>query len=177
MELAITNEEILIAKLKNNDNEAYNYIVNSYKKKLINIANKIINDEEASKDIVQEVLLDFYRSVGRFNGKSSIYTYLYRITVNKSIDALRKIIASKKLNLIKNESDKIETTETRIIVNKALEKLNDDLKIPLLMVEYEGLKYEEIALILGLPVETIKMRIFYARKKLLKIFNNMGYKL
>jgi len=123
------------------------------------------------------VLLDFYRSVGRFNGKSSIYTYLYRITVNKSIDALRKIIASKKLNLIKNESDKIETTETRIIVNKALEKLNDDLKIPLLMVEYEGLKYEEIALILGLPVETIKMRIFYARKKLLKIFNNMGYKL
>jgi RNA polymerase sigma-70 factor (ECF subfamily) len=144
---------------------------------LINIANKIINDEEASKDIVQEVLLDFYRSVGRFNGKSSIYTYLYRITVNKSIDALRKIIASKKLNLIKNESDKIETTETRIIVNKALEKLNDDLKIPLLMVEYEGLKYEEIALILGLPVETIKMRIFYARKKLLKIFNNMGYKL
>ncbi len=121
--------------------------------------------------------MDFYRSVGRFNGKSSIYTYLYRITVNKSIDALRKIIASKKLNLIKNESDKIETTETRIIVNKALEKLNDDLKIPLLMVEYEGLKYEEIALILGLPVETIKMRIFYARKKLLKIFNNMGYKL
>jgi RNA polymerase sigma-70 factor, ECF subfamily len=178
MELTITNEHILLEQLKNKEEKAFNLIVSSYDKKLISIADKIINDIEISKEIVQDVFLDFFNTINNFNGQSKIFTYLYRITINKSIDRLRKIILSKKTKIDRNNTDNVlENIETKIIVGEALKKLDDNLKIPLLLAEYEQLKYEEIAAILDVPVNTVKMRIFYARKKLLKIFNNMGYKL
>jgi RNA polymerase sigma-70 factor, ECF subfamily len=178
MELIITNENILLEQLKNKEEKAFVHVVNSYNKKLINISYKLINDIEISKEIVQDVFFDFFKLVDNFNGKSKIFTYLYRITINKSIDRLRKIILSKKIKIEKINPDiNLENIETKIIVNEALIKLDDNLKIPLLQVEYEQLKYEEVAEILDIPINTVKMRIFYARKKLLKIFDKMGYKL
>lgn len=157
----------------------FDSIVKNYKDRLINVSKKIVFNYEDASDIVQETFLDYYKNKDIFLNKSSIYTYLYRIVINKSIDHIRKHKSKlkKELNYFYKNKKQDTDLDLKIIVEEALNELPEKYRVPLILLEYDNLSYKEISNVLGLSLENIKIIILRARKKLLTILNNKGVRL
>lgn len=171
-----------IEAFKSSNEEAYKELMENYKKPLVNLVYSIISDYEEAEEIVQDTFVSFYIKRESFEGRSKIYTWLYRVSFNRAIDYIRKKEREKKYRLKEYRNFEMQESENdnsinKIILADALSKLNETFRIPLLMSEYENYSYEEIAEKLVLPVNTIRTRIFRARKKLLSIIKKMGVSL
>lgn len=177
-----TGDEPLIARLKAGDEDAYRDVVSRYTMPLVSVSYKIVGDRAAAEEIVQDTFASFHRSMRSFNGTSKIFTYLYRIAANKSVDAVRKAVRSRTLTArmrvreTKHESHE-DAVAVKVVVEEALKRLPGKLRAPLLLVEYERLSYADVAAILGVPVNTVRTRIFRARERLIAEFNAMGVRL
>ena len=159
---------------------AFDQVVKDYEHSLHSVVFKIIKDDEEAKDIVQDVFISYYKNMNKFRNDSNLFTYLYKIAVNKSIDFIRKQ-KKEKTELLEedfsnhsNSRNEISNIETKIVVGVALDKLSLSYKVPLILLEYENKNYEEISKLLNIPLNTVKTRISRAREKLLKILLNMG---
>lgn len=171
-----------IEAFKSSNEEAYKELMENYKKPLINLVYSIISNYEEAEEIVQDVFVSFYIKRESFEGRSKIYTWLYRVSFNRAVDYIRKKEREKKYRLKEYRNAEMQESDNenslhKIILADALSKLEDTFRIPLLMSEYENYSYEEIAEKLDLPVNTIRTRIFRARKKLLSIIKKMGVSL
>lgn len=171
-----------IDAFKSSNEEAYKELMATYRKPLVNLVYSIISNYDEAEEIVQEVFVLFYLKRDTFEGRSKIYTWLYRVSFNRAVDYIRKREREKRYrlkeyrNVEMQESDN-DNSINKIILTESLAKLDDSFRIPLIMSEYENYSYEEISEKLGLPVNTIRTRIFRARKKLLSIMKKMGVSL
>jgi RNA polymerase sigma-70 factor, ECF subfamily len=155
-----------------------------YEQDLIRAAYRITCDMATAQDIVQDTYLDFLQSKSSFKGLSSEKTYFYRIVINKSIDSKRR---QRRwwgiLDKLANEDlyPRPETAEvdsdSNELVRKALGKIPDVFRIPLLLADVDGMSYEEIAETLGISLNTVRSRIFRCREKLSNAFKKAGYHL
>jgi len=172
--LNIDNEKIKIEK--KTLNKSIGTIFNEYNSKFLSLANNIVFCKETAEDIVQESYADLIEKINSYNGDSKLYTYLYRIIINNSIDYLRKEKNHKKaICYLKNDVyNDISEKELKIIVNEALLKLTLKYRIPIILLEFENKSYEEISEILKISLDNVKVVIFRAREKLIKIFKRMG---
>ncbi len=162
-------------ELIENKNSYFEDLVSSYQKPLVRVVNNLIYSEEDAKDITQEVFIVFYNNIEKFRGESSVFTYLYRIALNKSIDYLRK---NKKKRFEKEidfaVEDDTKSVDLKIAVGEALQRLELKHRLPLILLEYEGKSYEDISKILNITLDNVKVRIYRAREALLKVFKKMG---
>ena len=168
-----------IYAFKSGDEKAYKELIENYRKPLFTLIFSMINNEEEAEEILQDVFVQFFIKRDTFEGRSKIYTWLYRVAFNKSIDYIRKKEREKKYRLKEYRNSELQEakdddTLNRIIVLESLEELEEDFRTPLLMVEYENYSYTEISEQLNIPINTIKTRVFRARKKLLKIMKKKG---
>ena len=92
------NEKELIFRLKNNDEDAFSYLIEIYGNRLFKTIFLIIRDEEEAKDIFQETFLKVHKNIIKFNGNSSLYTWIYAIAVNQCRDRFKKSIPEIPLN-------------------------------------------------------------------------------
>lgn len=182
------DEGRLVKGLREGEDEAYRILVSSYQSRLINLAYGITLDREESLDIVQEVFLKVYTKIEGFEEKSSLYTWLRKITLNESLNLKRKWKRRFKWQHQSIDDDQgfsfeLGTSETepeRLYRKKELEKLfNDGLNIlpenarsVLFLRDVEELSYEEIGKLLGIGKGTVSSRVFYAREKLRKFLKD-----
>ncbi len=172
--------DIDLEKLKLGDNQAYDALVNGYQKPLVSVVMRIISNYDESVEIVQDVFLSFYKNIDKFEGRSKVYTWLYRVATNRAIDLVRKREREKKYIkkiYIEASSDNdtfSDNTVQNIVLGQALSKLDENFRLPLLLLEFENYSYEDIASKLNIPVNTVKTRIFRGRKKLLSIMQKIG---
>ncbi len=175
----------LIAKIKKGDMKAFDELVNSYSKRVANIAYSLLSDREDALDAAQEVFIKIHRSVDGFRGDSSVSTWIYRITKNVCTDILRK----RKANVISidNEDEdepKIEIADEStapehiaernaqiLAVREAISKLDENMRMVITLCDINGLSYEETATILKCPIGTVKSRLYRARDALRKILS------
>jgi len=181
----------LVVDLKNGNERAYRQLVEKYQVKLRNVAYGITLDVEESADIIQDVFLKAYMGIKKFKGESSLYTWLRRITINESLNWVRKWKRRFKwqhqsldqedgssLDLKSEEAGPESAMSSRQvagILKEGLDKLPEKARAVLVLKEVEGLSYEEIGDTLGINKGTVSSRIFYAREKLreyLKGFEN-----
>lgn len=177
------DEKEFILRLKKGQQEAYRLLIRQYQSKLLHIAYGIILDREESLDIVQDVFLKVYSRIHSFEGKSTLYTWLRRITVNESLNWRRKWKRRFRWHHqpledkdggssveLGTEAVGPETLykkkELEKIIHQGLNKLPEDARAVLILKEVEGLSYDEIARHLGIKKGTVSSRIFYAREKL-----------
>jgi RNA polymerase sigma-70 factor (ECF subfamily) len=142
-------------------------IYKNHSKYVYNIALGILRNKSEAEDVTQDVFVKLYYALNSFRYKSDIKTFLYRITVNKSIDLIR----SKKLHLKKMEKimpDEIYIS-SKIDLYDMLENLELNYRVPLLLAEIGGFSYKEIAQILNINIGTVKSRINRAINKLKNI--------
>jgi RNA polymerase sigma-70 factor (ECF subfamily) len=163
---------VLIRNFINGDETTFRTLVIKHKEKVRNLVFITLGDSEYVDDISQDVFISVYHKIGDFRFESKFTTWLYRITVNKCRDYLRK----KKVRSIFvpiGDSDReyptgpfSENIDIPQLVQNAISKLPEKLKVPLVLRDIDGLSYKEIADQLGTEVGTIKSRIFRARENL-----------
>ena len=158
------------------DTEAFGELVTKYRTKIFAMVCCIVGNEHDAWDLSQEAFLKAWRSIHRFEGRSSFYTWLYSITLNLTIDSLRRKGRSQEVEL----SDAIpsflpgprvnyERAEIRAQVEAALAQLSPEHRAVVVLRELEDMQYQEIAEVLNLSLGTVMSRLFYARKKLQSI--------
>ena len=153
--------------------EAFDKLVTKYRTKIfIMVCGKVCNEHDAW-DLAQEGFLKAWRSIHQFEGRSSFYTWLYRITVNLTIYSLRRNGRAEEVELndaipssLPGPGVKYQRTEIWEQVNAALAKLSPEHRAVVVLKEVENLQYHEIALVLNLSMGTVMSRLFYARKRL-----------
>jgi len=155
------------------DTEAFDGLVTKYRTKIFTMICCIVGNENDAWDLAQEGFLKAWRSIHRFEGRSSFYTWLYRITVNLAIDSLRRKAWRKEVELneaipssLPGPGVNLERDEIREQINAALAQLSPEHRAVIVLKDLEGLQYREIAEVLNVSMGTVMSRVFYARKKL-----------
>ncbi len=167
---------------------AFEMLFIKYRKKLERMLSRMVRDDGAVQDIVQESFLKAWRALAGFRGESQFYTWLYRIAINtakKHLVATRKnpVISESSLSSGSDDDDnpmmdalmngdgEAETPEAAyaakeiaVAVNEALEALPEELRRALVLREMEGLSYEDISEAMDCPIGTVRSRIFRARE-------------
>lgn len=175
------NDQQLVQRVQKGDKSAFDLLVLKYQHRVLKLVNRFVNDAAEAEDVAQEAFLKAYRALPAFRGESAFYTWLYRIAINTAKNALvsnRRRPVDFDLDLQDpdqyerqaklKDSDTPEgvllTDEIRLVVEKALEQLPEDLRTAIVLRELEGLSYEEIAEAMDCPVGTVRSRIFRARE-------------
>ena len=177
-----TPEVELVPRLKAGDEVAFCELVERYEAKIHSVTYGILRNREDADEVAQEVFAKVYFSIKSFDARSSLYTWIYRIAVNECYGYLRK----KRLKLV-YESDSADDTLSmrmqrivdgyptpdraamqRNLINRLLERIPENDRLMLIWKEVEGFSITELSQMTGLNEATIKVRLFRARRKLVR---------
>ena len=175
----------LVARCQTGDASAFNELVTRYRNRAYAMIYNMVRNEQDAWDLAQDGFLKAWKSIGRFRGQSSFYTWLYRIMMNVTIDSLRRKQIGGETefddsvalsNIDPNSSttphttllpeDKIAGDEIRARIDAAVARLTPEHRAVILMREIDGMEYQEIADALECSIGTVMSRLFYARKKM-----------
>ena len=166
----------LIHRSQAGDTEAFGELVTKYRAKVFTMIYSIVGNENDAWDLAQEAFLKAWRSIHQFEGRSSFYTWLYRITMNLTIDLLRRKARRSEVELddaipsfLPGPGVNYDRAEIREQVNAALAQLTPEHRAVIVLKEIEDLHCHEIAEILNISIGTVLSRLFYGRKKLQSI--------
>src|SRR3954463_12846639 len=180
-----TDEAALVRRIQAKDEIAFREIVDRYQAKVFSIIYGILRNRNDAEDIAQQVFAKIYFSIKNFDFRSSLLTWIYKITVNECYDYLRK----KRVRKLVYESDfsnedsaRVETSGSatdqqpavdqrlaqRDLILKLLQKISEEDRSLILLKEVEGHSVEELAQMTGMNENTIKVKLFRARQKLVK---------
>jgi RNA polymerase sigma-70 factor (ECF subfamily) len=159
--------------------EAFGLLVRRYQDRLYPTVFRLTGCPEEAQDVLQEAFLRAYTKLGRFRGGSSFYTWLYRIAVNLALSARRRRPRAPLGDGCRDgaagpaadpaeydPSLPLERTERDRLIQEALNALAPDHRAVVVLKEYDGLRYEEIGVVLGVPVGTVRSRLHRARCEL-----------
>lgn len=166
----------LVRQFQNGDESAFNLLVLRYQEKVYWVARRFLTDHDAADDVTQEVFCKAYESLKGFRGDSTLYTWLYRITVNIALNALRKqrVRDFFRIDELFDVEDPdalppdmmMERQEERTLIEEAIASLPTKQKSVFVLRYYEEMPYEEIAKILKTSVGGLKANYFHAMKKI-----------
>src|SRR5216110_3740550 len=177
-----TDDRELVRRAQREDQEAFEELVRRHQHRVFAVAGGILRRREDVEDIAQQVFVKAYFSLKRFDQRAALSTWLYKITVNECWDMLRKkkvrplvyeadlseeqarqVISSAEKG--KEHPDISERLELRQRVDRLLEGLDERDRLMLILKEVEGFSIEEIAEVLDLNANTVKVRLFRARRR------------
>ena len=179
--MSVSNDLELVESFQKGNEASFNELVRRYQEKVYWIAHRFVNDHDQADDIVQEVFLKVYRALNDFRGKSSVYTWLYRITVNVSLNTIRKqrikdfLRIDELFDYPSEESERpdkqYEQREQKQLIEEAIQRLPEKQKAVFILRYYEELPYEDISKILKTTVGGLKANYFHAVKKIGEFVN------
>jgi len=170
---------ILVARAKQGDRQAFDDLVRRYRTRIVALSLHITGNEGDAEDITQEVFLKAFRALDNFEGRSQFFTWVYRMAVNRSLNAKRDRERRRETTMedprveravaIDAAGDPIRAAElrrtyTRLLI--ALDKLPDEMRTSVVLVTLQGLSHGEAAVVQGCSSGTIAWRIHEARKRL-----------
>ena len=181
----------LVRGLKAGNASAFKELFDAYSSLVYSVALRMLQDRKDAEDVTQDVFLQAYKSLRHFRGESQVSTWLYRITVNLSLNFQRARKHRQQLFIPKaagdsdptegdrqisgfagpadeNPSIKLEERETGRIVQEAINSLPDQQRVALMLHHYEGLSYGEIAKVMDVTVASVESRLHRAKITLAK---------
>jgi len=175
---------LLVAKAQTGDLDAFDSLTVKYRQRLLSVIYNMTSNREDAADLTQEAFLKAFRSIGRFKGKSSFFTWLYRIGVNVTLSHLQKN-KSRRFYSFENLSEEVnqETAfevlasrsktdrptllnELQEKLNEALQKLSNKHRTIVVLFEIEGLSHKQISEIMKCSEGTVRSRLHYAKQQL-----------
>ena len=170
------NDYRLVQRVLKGDKKSFDLLVLKYQQRVTAVVGRYNLSNEEIKDITQETFIKAYRSIDKFRGDSKFYTWLYRIAINSTKNHLiaksRRppdvdIDVSEVTSFLQSSTGpegEFEGERLGQIVQTAISKLPQELKVAMIMREYEGMSYEDISSIMECPIGTVRSRIFRARE-------------
>ena len=180
-----TPEGALVRRAQSGDETAFREIVERYQTKVFSIIHGVVRQRNDVEDIAQQVFAKIYVSLKSFDFRSSLITWIYKIAVNECFDYLRKRKVRKLVyesDLSEDEVRRVENTEPKMervapidsslaqrdYVTKLLSRVSEEERSLLMLKEVEGYSVEELAAKTGMNENTIKVKLFRARQKLVR---------
>jgi RNA polymerase sigma-70 factor (ECF subfamily) len=183
----------LVKQCQAGNTEAFDQLVTRYRTRVFAMIYNMVHNEQDAWDLAQDSFVKAWKSIRRFRGRSSFYTWIYRIVMNVTIDWLRKkqvkgagaefndAIQLKEIEpasrtLPKADPlphERMEQSEIRTRIENAIAQLSPEHRAVILMKEIEEMQYHEIAEALGCSIGTVMSRLFYARKKLQNLLKDV----
>jgi len=162
----------VLRKAQRGDERAFSIIVRTYEQPVYNYILRLTGDRALSEDLAQEVFLRVFQGLPGFSLRSRFTTWLFQVTKNRVLDELRalerrprSVVAIEDMPPLEVVDAPAERSETIDAVWRAVEALNPDLKMALLLRDIVGLSYSEIAETLEITLATVKWRIYKAREE------------
>ena len=191
MDHKTSEEAALVRRVQAGDEIAFREIVDRYQSKVFSIIYGILRNHNDAEDIAQQVFAKVYFSVRNFDFRSSLLTWIYKITVNECYDYLRKKRVRKLVyesDFTEEDAQRMEASDLAIdaaapvderlaqrdLLTKLLSKISKDDRSLILLKEVEGHSVEELAQMTGMNENTIKVKLFRTRQKLLKAAARLG---
>jgi len=181
----VWSEESLVEGLKNGVDAAYEALLDRFQQPVYSLIYRLLDDPSEAADVVQEVFLKVFKSVGQFRGNSSLKTWVYRIAYNEAWNHRRWFTRHRKQEVglerdsedsigyqevlednARSAFDLVADGETQAMIEEALGELNPVFRGAVILRDIEELSYEEIAEVLGVSLGTVKSRILRGREAL-----------
>lgn len=179
------NQAELISGLKKQEESAFKILVEDYKDKVFNLCFGYVRNGSEAEDLAQEVFIDVFNSVGKFNEEAELSTWIYRITINTSLQFIRKQKAQKRwgfiTSLFGNEDQvgryyreeihpgvTLENKERSKILFSKIDLLSENQKTAFLLNKIEGKDYKEVAEIMNTTVSSVESLLHRAKSNLRK---------
>jgi RNA polymerase sigma-70 factor, ECF subfamily len=176
----------LVRRAQAGDTGAFDELVSRVRNRVFGMIYNMVHNEQDAWDLAQDSFVKAWKSIARFRGQSSFYTWIYRIVMNVTIDWLRKkqvkgagaefddAIQLKEIDPASRTvphaeplpHERMEHEEIHNRIERAIAQLSPEHRAVILMKEIENMQYHEIAESLGCSIGTVMSRLFYARKKL-----------
>jgi RNA polymerase sigma-70 factor (ECF subfamily) len=174
MAVPAVNEIELITRAQRGERDAFNELVRIHAQGVMNVIYRMCGDAQVAEDAAQETFIQAWLHLSTYRPQTSLRSWLYRIAVNAATDMLRK-----EKRILPNALEDLHLQDPQLgpealffqeerttLVKKAILSLPDASRVVLVMREYEGMSYHEIAEALDIPVGTVMSRLNYARKSL-----------
>jgi RNA polymerase sigma-70 factor (ECF subfamily) len=174
-------DQALVERAQNGDRRAFDLLVLKYQQKVANLVSRYIRDSAEVLDVTQDAFLKAYRALPGFRGESAFYTWIYRIAINTvknhlvaqgrrppgddvEAEVAEQMDAGGRLRETSTPERELLSDEIADTVQAALDDLPQDLRTAIVLREFEGMSYEEIASAMECPIGTVRSRIFRARE-------------
>ena len=177
-----TSDEALIARIASGDRLAMQVLFARHHVRIYRFVLRLVRDQWKAEDLISEVFLDVWRQADRFEGRSTVSTWLLAIARFKAMSALRRKpeegldedAALAIEDLADNPEETLEKKDRSAVIRKCLMGLSAEHREIIDLVYYHEKSVEEVAEIVGIPENTVKTRMFYARKKLAEMLKAAG---
>jgi RNA polymerase sigma-70 factor (ECF subfamily) len=183
----------LVKRCQDGETKAFDELVTRYRTRVFGMIYNMVHNEQEAWDLSQDSFVKAWKSIRQFRGRSSFYTWIYRIVMNVTIDWLRKkqvraggaefddAIQLKEIDPASKTVPKpdalpyerMQRGEIRAQIDNAIGQLSPDHRAVILMKEIDDMQYHEIAETLGCSIGTVMSRLFYARKKLQNLLRDV----
>lgn len=172
----------LLARIAKGDHEAVAALYHRLERPLFAFLVKTLRDREAAADVLNDTMLDVWRQAGRFEGKSSVATWIYAIAHHKAISWLRRRreveLNEEATAQIADEApladSKLAAADISLAIARLMERLSVDHRVVLQLAYFQEFNVSQIAEILDCPENTVKTRMFYARQRLKALLEAEG---
>lgn len=186
MDSFLMDEMKLVKELQAGSEEAFKILVDEYKNMILNTCFHFTYNKEDAEDLAQEVFIEAFQSIKKFRGESKVSTWLYRISISKSLDLIRKRKRKKRFAILKNIADmmdkgeeipadeienplhQLEKKERAEILHRSVASLSESQRIAITLSKYEQQSNKEIAKIMDTSVSAVESLLHRAKKKLEK---------
>ena len=176
------SDEILIGRIAGGDRLAMQALYARHHVKVFRFVLRLVRNEASAQDLISEVFQDVWRQAGRFEGRSAVSTWILAIARFKALSSVRRRkeaqLDEEEAEAIEDEADTPEVAlqkkDTGEVLRQCLAKLSPDHREIIDLVYYHEKSVEEVAEIVDIPENTVKTRMFYARKKLAELLKQAG---
>jgi len=183
----------LVLKAQKGDMGAFEELVARHRDKIYARAYSMMRNEEEAIDLSQEAWVKAWQRLAQFQGDSSFATWLTRIVINLCLDQIRRQkrqraesieamddesggVERQMEPIITNPTERLERGELRKRIDEAMSKLSNEHRTVLVLHEFEEMEYKEIAKVMGCSIGTIMSRLFYARRRLASLLQDLKEK-
>lgn len=177
-----TSDETLIGRIAQGDRLAMQVLFARHHVRVYRFVLRLVGNQSIAEDLISEVFLDVWRQADRFEGRSAVSTWMLAIARFKALSAIRKKtdlpLDEEAAAAIEDDSDDPEVAMQKkdkgAVLRKCLESLSPEHREIIDLVYFHEKSVEEVAEIVGIPENTVKTRMFYARKKLADLLKAAG---
>ena len=178
--ITINNDIYYINLIIEGNTNAFNILVDRYKDLVYSLALKMVKNREEAEEVAQDTFIKVFKSLSKFKGDSKFSTWIYKVTYNTCLDRLKKqkreqqVVSIDEFNTnqiksIDNALDKMENEEREKAIQDCIQFLPADDAFLLTLFYFEEQSLEEIAKVIGLTANNVKVKLFRSRKKLTTI--------
>jgi RNA polymerase sigma-70 factor (ECF subfamily) len=177
-----TNDEKIINQIIAGDSNAFSVLVDRYKDLVFTLSLKMLKNREEAEEVAQDTFIKVFKSLSKFKGDSKFSTWIYKVTYNSCLDRLKKNkkeqlkvaideYTEHQVKTIDNALENMVEEERQQAIKACLELLPPDDSFLLTLYYFEEQSLDEIAKVVGLTANNVKVKLFRSRKKLTSILN------